>query len=218
MTKHIRIKSEFTWGTELPEFSQWDVKNEPMLFNCDAAHARDLGGPITKAFLGAFEREGRALKDAVIDTRVHMLMKGWFPCIPGWHHDDVERTAPGGQPNYHDPKTRPHHAMALINGAICPTEFALGEAHMPLIEPGKVVYREWHPMVDTLVENGVLRLESAPSNQIIYFNDRTFHQGTRAVADGWRWFGRVTWGSDRKPTNEVRRQVQVYMDNPMEGW
>jgi ribosomal protein L4 len=42
--------------------------------------------------------------------------------------------------------------------------------------------------------------------------------GTRAVKNGWRLFIRASWNTDRKPTNEFRRQVQVYMENPMEGW
>ena len=35
----------------LPEFTQDDVKREPMLFNCDISGALRLGGPVTKTFL-----------------------------------------------------------------------------------------------------------------------------------------------------------------------
>jgi len=48
----------------------------------------------------------------------------------------------------------------------------------------------------------------------------SFHQGTAAVQSGWRWFCRVSRNTKRalEPKNEIRKQVQVYMKNPMEGW
>jgi hypothetical protein len=57
-----------------------------------------------------------------------------------------------------------------------------------------------------------------PSDTVVFFDDRTWHQGTRAVKNGWRLFIRASWNTNRKATNEFRRQVQVYMENPMEGW
>lgn len=42
----------------------------------------------------------------------------------------------------------------------------------------------------------------------------------RANKDGWRWFARVSQSTNRADfiTNEIRNQVQVYMEFPMEGW
>ncbi len=59
---------------------------------------------------------------------------------------------------------------------------------------------------------------SAPENQIIFFNDRTWHQGTKANKSGWRLFIRATRNTGIKPKNEIRKQVQVYLEAPMEGW
>lgn len=209
----FRFNSRYSLGAALPDFDEMTVKNEPMLFNCDYAAARELGGPITHAFLDALGSE-----PVVIDTRVHMLMKGWFPCIPGWHHDDIPRSRSDGQPNYVSPEYRARHAMALINGDICATEFAVGECELPDVPIGGVIYREWHPMIDNLCDNGVLERQSAPSNRVIDFDDESIHQGVRAVRDGWRWFGRVSWDTGRVPTNELRRQVQCYLDKTMDGW
>jgi len=210
------IKSDIEFG-EVMETDYTDdiVKNEPMFFSCSSMFADEEGGPITRDFLSKIDC---AHDDLIIDTRVHMLMPGWFPCIPGYHHDDVPRSDPNGQPNYDDPEYRCHHAMALVNGDICPTEFALGTFIMPRVEPGEIVYKIWHPEVEEQLDNGIGYREKALSNQIIYFDDRTFHQGTRAVKAGWRWFGRATWGSGREIKNEIRRQVQVYLEYPMEGW
>lgn len=204
--------------------SHWrtaEIKDEPMFFNCDAHFAWEHGGPITRKFI--YELRNTANIDVhrlVIDTRVHMLMPGWYPAIPGWHHDDVIRSRPDGQPNYDDPKALlPKHAMALVNGDICPTQFALGKFELDEVLPGEgPVYKKWHDEIQIAVDARYLTLMEAPANALILFDAATFHQGVAARKNGWRWFGRASWHTDRVPTNEIRRQVQVYMENPTEGW
>lgn len=209
--------SRIARGPFLPDFTQEQVKNEPMLFSCDWRAAQDLGGPLTQAFLArlgeSWENEG-----VIIDSRVHMLMPGWFPCIPGWHHDDVPRERSDGQPNYHNPSYRSEHVMALVGGDICPTQFALGRHRLPDVPVGNVYYRDWHPMVDAQIASGNLDRVDVPSNQLVFFDWQTMHQGQRARGNGWRWFIRASRNTTRLPTNELRRQVQVYLEAPMDGW
>lgn len=219
----IPIRSRIQLGKHFDDDWTTDqIKNEPMLFNCDLHGALILAGPITREFLQAFINEQELQRSEyhsyVVDTRVHMLMKGWFPCIPGYHHDDVPRSGPNGQPNYTTPEYRSEHVMGLVNGHICPTEFAIGD--MPFEVPDGIIYKQWHEDVVHYVNDGRLSAIHAPSGQLVYFNDRTWHQGTRAISDGWRWFGRISWNTHRSKTvtNELRRQVQVYLENPMEGW
>lgn len=203
-----------------------EIKNEPMLFNCNLSGANNHGGSITWEFIDLLPEEWKG-SDLVIDSRVHMLMPGWYPCIPGWHHDDVPRTRSDGQPNYGPGQARSEHIMALVNGAVCPTMFALGQT--AFIEPalGSVVYNEWHQQVEWRLSRGDLQAVHAPSNRLIRFNDRTWHRGTAAVANGWRFFIRASRYFDaagrpiprgNQRTNEIRRQVQVYMDNVNAGW
>ena len=198
------------------DWSQEDVKNEPMLFNCSVQAAIDLGGPITKEFLKPF---AWASNLGVVDSRVHMLMPGWYPAIPGYHHDDVPRSGRNGQPNYISPEYYSSHVMGLVNGDICPTQFAVGAIELEIPEEG-VIYKQWHPKVDAAVKSGKMRSVLAPSGVYIGFDDRVFHQATAAVAPGWRWFIRVSFDTDRinNVTNEIRKQVQVYLEHPMEGW
>jgi hypothetical protein len=225
----------------IDDWSQDAVKKEQMLFNCDLAAAFEMGGQITRNVilnsikykhpatynavvgLNAVDRHAYAavaLKklNAVIDTRVHMLKKGWYPCIPGFHHDDVPRSRTDGQPNYCNPEYKAVHHMALVNGDIAPTEFAIGDMRLPDVDTGEVYYKKWHPIVEDMISKGKLTRIKVPSNRILEFDWTAMHQGVGAVADGWRWFGRITYGSNRVPTNEIRHQVQVYMEHPMEGW
>lgn len=215
---NLLFDSRVILGDTMPRFNESDVKNEPMLFSCDRATAIALGSRITHSFIESLPESWLEAMDLIVDTRVHMLMPGWFPCIPGWHHDDVPRTRTDGQPNYRTPEYTAKHAMALVGGDICPTEFALGKASFNEPQSGRVIYRDWHPVVDGMIRDGTLTKFICPSNKMVFFDWHSWHQGSRAVAGGWRWFGRATINTHRKPSNEMRRQVQVYLENPMDGW
>lgn len=201
-------------------WTQDEIKNEPMLFNCSFDFAYDSGGPITREFL--YRLYDRAWYDCsghdwIIDSRVHMLMPGWYPCIPGMHHDDIPRSTANGQPNYVNPEYRAEHVLGLVNGDIAPTQFAVGEIELEIPTEG-IIYKQWHPKVMQAIADGTMKSYSAESGVILQFDSESFHQGTMAVAGGWRWFIRVSRNTHRKPTNEIRKQVQVYLEYPMEGW
>lgn len=215
----VYFHSTFTdLGSFKTDFPTEVVKNEPMLFNCDAGAAYDLGGPITRAFLDDMPETWKK-SDIVVDSRVHMLMPGWLPCIGGWHHDDVPRAGEHDQPDYENASYRSEHLMGLVNGDICPTQFAIGDFDLALPAPNEVIYAVWHPIVETMVANGSVKSVFAQSGRYIQFDDRAMHQGTKAQANGWRWFIRVSRNTDRvlRCTNELRRQVQVYLDIT-KGW
>ncbi len=196
------------------------IKNEPMFFNSNLEFAMERGGAITKSFLSALP-EGWKKSELVFDSRVHMLMHGWYPAIPGWHHDDVPRNTESGQPNYDSTEyTKVEHCMGLVNAEVCPTQFAVGKCGVFGVESGEIVYKHWHEEVEKLIKQGTLKREEAPDRRLIFFNAETFHTGVGAKKAGWRWFGRVSRGSSRVKniTNEIRQQVQVYLEFPMEGW
>lgn len=221
------FNSQIKYGALLSEYSQEQIKNEPMFFNCDGEYAFHKGESITKQFLSRFlideniQNSGiYSLKDIVVDTRVHMLMPGWYPCIPGFHFDDVPRTLDNGQPDHENPIYKSNHCIALINGDICPTQFAIGKANFSPVREDEIYYKKWHPEVVRHIYNGELKTILAPDRTLIFFDWNTWHQGTKCIKSGWRWFGRISWNTDRikNVTNEIRKQVQVYLEFPMEGW
>lgn len=212
------VSSNIVLGKQLKTFEQDQIKNEIMLFNCDFNFAYINGGPITRNFLDNLDLTMQEKSKVVIDSRVHMLMEDWFPCIPGWHHDDVPRDKTNGQPEYINPSYRSKHALALYNGDICPTQFAIGTVEMSDPDKHEIVYKEWHKEVENHIKNNKLELVLCPSERVVYFDDRTFHQGYKAVKKGWRFFIRASWNTNRIPTNEIRRQVQVYLEDPNKGW
>lgn len=203
------------------------IKSEPMFFNCDLDFAYTNGGTITRSFIDALPLEWRN-SESVIDTRCHMLMPGWYPAIPGYHHDDVPRPIDvpagkhfgvAGQPNYDNPRYHSQHILGLVNADIAPTQFVVGEIELPKIESG-IVYREWDRIIRDKIAKNLLTIVEAPDCQLVHFDCHALHTAVPAVKDGWRWFARVSRDTERtnKITNEIRGQVQVYLEYPMQGW
>ena len=196
-----------------------EIKNELMFFNCDLKFAYKNGGNITKSFIDNLPNDWK-FDDVVFDSRVHMLMKGWYPCIPGWHHDDVPRTLKNGQPNYDNPEYYSEHILGIVNSFICPTKFAIGEVYMPKIINDDIVYEKWNEIIDKEIKEGILRVDEVQDRTLTYFNCNTFHTGQKAIDNGWRWFGRISRNTNRikNISNEIRINSQVYLEFPKKGW
>lgn len=212
----FKFNSQIKIAASLLEYSQQDIKREPMLFRCDRETANRIGGKMTREFLQMLD-EIWGGSYITVDSRVHMLMPGFWPCIPGWHHDDVPRERSDGQPNYINPSYHAEHCMAIVGNASV-TEFALGSAAFPDVPRGSFFYREWHPLVDMLIENGVLSKVKAPVGQLVFFDWQTWHQGAPAVSRGFRWFIRATRNAKRDAANETRMNANVYLSDPIQGW
>jgi hypothetical protein len=200
-------------------FDNHVIKEEPMFFNSGIQFAYDNGGPITREFVACLPHDWQT-SDVVLDSRVHMLMRGWYPCIPGWHHDDVPRSTQTGQPNYDCPEYHSEHLVGLVNAEICPTQFMTDEIIVSDPDINKTIYRVWDEEVQGMVDKNLVKIYSAESGKYIQFDANSFHRGVPAVKDGWRWFIRLSRNTHRSKniTNEFRKQVQVYLEYPTMGW
>jgi hypothetical protein len=223
-----------SWTTEdNPElmgglYGQEHIKNEPMLFSASYEDAMRLGGPITRTFmmdhLDYLERvcgvsEG---ENWIIDSRVHMLMDGWWPCIPGFHNDDIPRGGEFGQPYWNGPEIeyKAEHLLMVL-GPIGMTEFISPGETFEVSNPiGKEeVYGDWNKEIRAQVESGKVKTQKVISGQVVRFSEPDFHRGMPAEGNGWRFFIRASKGTPRKCSEDpLRRQVQVYMETPEKGW
>jgi hypothetical protein len=110
--------------------------------------------------------------------------------------------------------------MGLVNGHICPTTFVLGKVEVSSPDIHTRVYNVMNDEIENdWIENEYKAYE-AESGKYIEFDCNAFHTGVKAVAGGWRWFIRLSRNTERQNhiTNELRRQVQVYLEEPMAGW
>lgn len=225
----ITFNSDFKEVGSFAKFIGNDkIKNEPMFFNCDLEFAYNNGGVITKSFIDSLPNEWKSSK-VVFDSRVHMLMPKWCPAIFGWHHDDVARKESiptgqhfltAGQPDYQNMRYHSKHIIGMVNADICPTNFAVGTSEFNKVPDGHVVYKQWHVEVEEKIKNGELNIVKAEDRKLYEFDWQCWHTAQEAVANGWRWFGRVSKDTDRvnNITNEIRVNAQVYLKMPYEGW
>lgn len=222
----IRTVGVYTWPYGAKKVDM--MKNEPMLFNCNLKGAEQLGGPLTKAVLNLLPNEWKDVP-LRIDSKTVMLMEGWFPCIPGWHHDDVERKGTFNQPDYINKDKRAEFILCNLGTDITATEFITAPVTLDLpSNPSTVIYREWDRILNNQPQFIERYSRKAREGELILFDDMTFHRGSVAVKAGWRWFIRVSryydaksgWPIDRgnPVTNEVRNQVQVYLGAVNNGW
>lgn len=221
----------FAQGPLLSTYDENQIKNEPMLFGADIDFAIKNGGPITYDFICKFTNSltKKEREKVIIDSKVCMLMKGWYPCIPGWHHDDVARTRSDGQPNYEELPLKPvQHAMAICEdtykGPGSRTQFLCGTIDLKIPPKGKVIYKEWNDQINEILDHR-RKYQHIPVwtsylglNQIHWFTSNVFHRGMPADRSGWRFFIRASWNTKRKVTNEIRKQSQIYMSALEAGW
>lgn len=191
----------------------WVVKDEPMVFGCDYYGANRLGGQLTKNFTDFCLRYWGRDSNFIIDSRTQMLMSGWYPCIPGWHLDDVPRERLDKQPNHYNPSYKAEH-LAVFLGPCSKTLFAVGE--IELVEPpiGHTIYTAWHPEVEL---SNLKKQEIQPGN-IVAFNWQSFHKCQQATENGWRFWIRATRYTHRPFTNEQRTSVNIYIPTENQGW
>lgn len=189
-----------------------DQKNFPQLFRADIEFAKKQGHEQFNVVLSQLEHlfKDDGFKYTSIDSRTHMLMRGMYPCIPGWHCDDFYRPT-GGQPdlaNVEEMAPQKHYLIVL--GDCSRTEFLvrdlalLAPEHLPQDKPSYFYYDE------------ALEKEPEPTifvepNKIYTFGPTAFHRGSPASENGWRTFIRLTRSNHYDPKNELRYQSNVYL-------
>lgn len=210
----MRFDSRMKVVSFIPPFSQDIIKAEKMFFSAERWFVEENCGLITREFLDNLSRDW---DDCIIDSRVHMLMPGWYPCIPGWHHDDVPREREDGQPNYRNPSYRSEHIACVIGDASL-TQFIDGPVDVDEVPIGKTIYREWDSQINHQIMVGEVFPKSISEGDMVAFDWQTFHRGMPATKSGWRLFIRASRFTNRKPTNEIRQQTQVYISPVNKGW
>jgi hypothetical protein len=106
-----------------------EIKNTFGLWNASLDDAMLYGGELTRQAIRAMKlRHDR--KNIIVDTKVHMLIPGMSPAIPGWHTDGAPRDNlknPGGSgmPDTFAQEGDDHYNRyhILVTGTGCLTKF-----------------------------------------------------------------------------------------------
>lgn len=221
-------RSNPAFGKAIEQPSEELVKNTLGLHNASLEDALKYGGELTRAAIGAMNLQ-LTKKNIIVDTKIHMLLPGMCPAIPGWHTDGVPRG------NSLDPtvKQAPNiHAQEemdspifhlLVTGESCLTSF-IKERNFKLEvpnEPSTKLYQTVSKQVNEKVKTGELTSYEAPSCVPIMWDWWEIHTGIPAKKHEWRFLIRVTESDIQEPKTDlrdiIRTQQQGYM--PMEfGW
>lgn len=197
------------------EATEKEIASEPMLYSADTSLAEIKGGPLTKRILDPILRQIENTRfdghRPIIDTRVHMLMPGMYPAIPGWHCDDWGRSRDGihedveEQPHPGVPRRALVHYMGLIESSrgIAPTEFLSEPVTLPMPRS-----RTWEAVSKSVEALQTPRRE-IEAGTLYRFDCESLHRATKARRRGWRFFFRLSVRQG-VPRNEIRRQAQVY--------
>ncbi len=195
-----------------------ELRGLPQFFRADLDMVYRLGGPHLRRLMSMPEVGRWTWRYVSVDSRLHMLMGGMWPCIPGWHCDDFYRppaTAPS--PDLENVCTRaPSVHASIVFGGCSLTEF-LAE---PLTwtprprDPRGPLYRR----ADAFIRSRRRKTIVVKPGEIWRFSPLTWHRGNPATRNGWRYFLRITGSEHYEPRNELRTQTQVYLTEPFAGW
>lgn len=203
------------------DFPTQDLRGFSQFYRADPSFVWKFGNPIYRMFLNMCPFSDK-FKYISVDSRVHMLMPGWYPCIPGWHCDDFYR--PNGQPDLENVPEMNHFAMVI--GSTACTEFITKPINLPgpdeilatVVCPkqARPLYAYYNQCMEYSPLTGSRR--QVESGEIIQFGPLDFHRGMPATNNSWRLFVRATESDVQEPLNELRTQTQVYLPSPFEGW
>jgi len=197
------------------------IMEEPMLYSASLEFARKNGGKLTNRVLD--DIDSYLTKDIsyhankgyhpVIDTKVTMLKKGWYPSIPGYHCDNVPRGSRFNQPDMSELYNKVFHYVSSISSdnELCPTKFVDEIVDVDIIKS-----QVWKSVDKALNEDKELLTLDLKSGQIARFSRETLHTCSPAHKDGWRFFFRLSFMAT-PAKNEIRNQVQIYTDIN-QGW
>lgn len=173
---------------------------------------RKVKCPIARQLVDEVLAEIPEWDDCIVDSRLSMLKPGWYPCIPGWHYDEVKRD-PDGSLNWERNAAKTHYIMVIDQGTGSLTEIAHSEVYR---FPKVSNYTELNQWMESNPDR--YNTFTIDSGGIYILDCNTPHRGTPATGSGWRYFIRATVGTQREYANEIRTQTQVYIPTVNVGW
>lgn len=222
-------RNAITIGNSIEQPSGSEIKNTFGLWNASIDDAVRYGGEITRLAIKAmnlrFDR-----KNIVVDSKIHMLIPGMSPAIPGWHTDGAPRDNAKNPQGTGLPDTfaqendlRPNRYHLLVTGVGCLTSFIdVLNFEVPIPPtPTYDVYEIMSAYVHDAVKKNPAITKQVPSATVVEFDWWNIHSGVIATSKEWRFLIRVCESDYYEPQKDlrevIRMQSQVYAPHNF-GW
>jgi len=215
-------------GEPIEQPSEELIKNTLGLHNASLDDALKYGGELTRAALGAMDLQ-MTKKHIIVDTKIHMLLPGMCPAIPGWHTDGVPRGSSLDPTAKQAPNIQAQEEMdspifhLLVTGTSCLTQF-IHQSNIDLEVPSKPdskLYSMVTKQVNNLVDKGELTTYEAPSCTPVMWDWWELHTGVPAKHHEWRFLIRVTETNIQEPKKDLRDIIRIQQQGYMPmtfGW
>ena len=186
-----------------------DVINAVQYFSM---HNKNIKCKLANEFLSHLPKD-----EYIVDSRVSMLKKGWFPCIPGWHFDEIMRHENGNLDIISTDFNKTHYMMVIDIGTNSLTEFCAYRFTKDFLLTHNIDNYDSFNMTIYMMESPI---KTCKSNTIYQFSSLDAHRGVDCKDSGWRYFIRATANHQREYLNQIRTQTQVYIPfyNINKGW
>lgn len=216
-------RNNLVFGQSIEQPSVSEIKNTFSLWNASYDDAIRYGGDLTREALRVMNlRHDR--KHIIVDTKIHMLMKGMSPGIPGWHvdgspRDNLKNPNGSGMPDTFaqegDDHFNRYHLLVTGNG--CLTKFLQDPVLIPIPDkPSFEVYTEMSSYVqDSLLSDSQFGNPiNVPTGTVVEFDWWSIHTAIIATQKEWRYLIRVCETDYYEPQKDlrevIRMQNQVY--------
>lgn len=208
-------RGKFEIGKSMKQPTQLEIQNTPTIIGATLEQARRLGGKVVNNALDLMKFD--LSKNIIVDVKVHMLMKGMSPAIPGWHTDGVPRGVEQnplskGKPfmDYQEGK-KPHKFHLFVTGNNCLTEF-IKDRNLALEvpdEPDTDLYKAVSKQVNKLKREGKIETFDIPSCTVVTWDWWELHTGKPTSGFEWRVLIRVTETEDEH-YNFIKEDKELY--------
>ena len=205
---------------ENPIRKKEEIEAETMLFSARWFFARENGGEITQEIMDVifqsrpFVPKGHEL---MIDTRVQMLLPGWWPSIPGWHCDFIPRDADTGQPVLQAKNTIESSWTCIVATAadVSQTEFLVESVNVHY--DSEAVWSSINKDIEYMRTQRKLKTGKLQLGKVMLFGSHTLHRAMQVHNPGWRYFFRCSIVKEDSCQNLIRQQTQIYVPDNY-GW
>ncbi len=205
--------------------TQDEIRSTPGLLNASLKDAVMYGGRAVQAALSSAPLL-YARDNVIVDVKVHMLMPGMVPAIPGWHTDGVPRCESGSPSGPLAPDLRRQEGVLspiyhlFYAGCDAPTVF-LNERDVELDVPADPSADLYSRITKEVTARDTLERVELPDLSWWTWDWWELHSAQPSRDRGWRMLIRITESDFIEASSDlrdvIRMQQQAYVQDAF-GW